>query len=42
VLIDPQTGGTVVIGGRHSLFFVPMKYWSAILAIAAMIVFFAA
>lgn len=41
VLIDPQTGETVVIGGRHTLFFVPMRYWSVILAFAAMLAYFA-
>lgn len=27
-LVDPQTGGTVVLRRRHSLFFIPIQYWS--------------
>jgi hypothetical protein len=30
-LIDPKTGGTVVLHRRHSLFFIPVQWWVVIL-----------
>ena len=27
-LIDPATGEQVKVGGRHTFFFLPMKWWS--------------
>lgn len=27
-LVDPETGGTVVLQRRHSLFFIPVQYWA--------------
>lgn len=34
VLTDQATGQTVVLRRRHSLFFIPMQWWSVPLAIA--------
>ncbi len=34
VLTDQATGQTVVLRRRHSLFFIPMQWWSVSLAIA--------
>lgn len=31
VLIDPQTGGEVIVGRHHTLFFIPVEYWAPIL-----------
>lgn len=43
-LVDPQTGGTVLLKRNHSLFFIPVQYWaipcvilSALLAIMLII-----
>lgn len=38
VLIDPETEEEVIIGGGHSLFFIPMQYW-AFIFLAISIVF---
>ncbi len=32
-LIDPQTGGQVVYRRRHSLFFIPMRWWGVLLVL---------
>lgn len=34
-LVDPATGERVVLRTRHSLFFVPMQWWSVVLAVVA-------
>ena len=33
VLVDPRTGQTVRLRRRDSLFFVPMRYWTWVLAV---------
>lgn len=38
-LIDAKTGERVVLRKRHSLFFIPMQWWSVPLAAGAMIAF---
>ena len=39
-LVDPATGQSIVLRKRHSLFFIPMEYWSYILvAVAAWMLF---
>ena len=38
-LIDAKTGERVVLRRRHSLFFVPMQWWSVPLAAGAVIAF---
>lgn len=35
LLVDPATGGNVELKTRHTLFFVPMKYWAVIWVIAS-------
>ncbi len=35
-LVDPQTGQTVVLQKRHTLFWIPMQYLAAILAVVAL------
>jgi hypothetical protein len=39
-LIDPKTGGRVILRRRHTLFWVPMQYYSALLVLVAVIAFF--
>ena len=34
-LIDAQTGQRVVLRRRNSLFFIPMRYWTAVLLVLA-------
>ncbi len=38
VLTDQATGQTVILRRRHSLFFIPMQWWSVPLAIAGVLV----
>ncbi len=40
-LIDPKTGGRVVLRRRRTLFWVPMQYMSGVLLFVAVFVFFA-
>lgn len=37
-VVDKATGQELVIGGKHTLFFVPMHWWGPILAVIAAIV----
>lgn len=39
-LVDPQTGQTVVLQRRHSLFFIPVQYWSIVCIILAGVILF--
>lgn len=41
VLVDPQTGQEVRIRRTHSLFWVRMEYWAAIVAVIAVVAFIA-
>ena len=36
-LLDPATGQQVTLRRDHSLFFIRMEYWAAILALAALV-----
>ena len=38
ILVDPETGEnvTLVSGGGHELFFLPMEYWAPILVVLAL------
>jgi hypothetical protein len=38
-LVDPRTGETFEVRREHSLFFIRMEYWAAILAAVALVVF---
>lgn len=40
VLIDKDTGQEVVFKPKHDLFFIPVKYWSFVLAALAVLLFF--
>jgi len=40
-LVDPKTGGRVILKRRHTLFWVPMQYYSALLLLIAVIALFA-
>lgn len=40
-LIDPKTGGRVVIRRRHALFWIPMQYYSVLFALLAVAALFA-
>jgi hypothetical protein len=40
VLIDPETGSEVIVGRKHTLFFIPVEYWPPILLVLGMIFFF--
>jgi hypothetical protein len=42
VLVDPQTGQQVTLRREHSLFFIRMEYWAAVLAAGALVLFFLA
>jgi len=37
VLVDKATGQEVILKPRHSLFFIPVQFWSPILAVIAVI-----
>jgi hypothetical protein len=37
-LVDPKTGQGVIIRRRHTLFWIPMQYWAAVLALIGVIV----
>jgi hypothetical protein len=37
VLIDPKTGQQVVVAERHSLMFIPVEWWSIIVALGAFV-----
>lgn len=37
-LIDAQTGERVILQRRHRLFWVPMQYWSVVMAVFAILV----
>ena len=37
-LIDAQTGERVVLRRRHRLFWVPMQYWSVVMAVFAVLI----
>ena len=39
VLIDKQTGREVVLRRKHTLFFIPMHWWGAILGVCALVAF---
>ena len=38
-LIDPETGQEVILKRGHSLFFIPMMYWTYIIAGIAVLIF---
>ncbi|SDF47397.1 MULTISPECIES: hypothetical protein [unclassified Duganella] len=40
VLIDKNTGQEVVFKPKHDLFFIPLKYWSLVLVVLAVVQFF--
>jgi len=40
-LVDPKTGGRVILKRRHTLFWVPMQYYSALLVLIAIAAVFA-
>ena len=40
-LVDPTTGGRVILMRRHTLFWVPMQYYSALLVLIAVMALFA-
>lgn len=40
-LIDPETGGTVILQRRHTLFFIPLEYWSVACVVLAGLLLFA-
>jgi len=40
VLVDKETGREVAIDMKHSLFFIPIKYWPYILMVIALAVLF--
>ncbi len=37
-LIDTQTGARVILRRRHRLFWVPLQYWSVVMAVFAVLV----
>jgi hypothetical protein len=39
ILIDPETGQQVILENDNSLFFIPMKYWTYIIAGFALLLF---
>jgi NADH:ubiquinone oxidoreductase subunit 6 (subunit J) len=39
-MIDKATGREIVLRRVHSLFFIPMEYWGAVLAVAGIVLFF--
>jgi hypothetical protein len=42
VVVDKQTGQEMTLRGTHHLFFVPLKYWPAILVVAGLVIMFVA
>jgi hypothetical protein len=40
-LVDPKTGGKVILKRRHTLFWIPMQYYSALLVLIATVAVFA-
>jgi len=40
VLVDKNTGQEVVFKPKHDLFFIPLKYWSLVLVVLAVVQFF--
>ena len=40
ILIDKETGKKVLLKGNHSLFWIPMQYWSVILGVLGIIIMF--
>jgi hypothetical protein len=36
-LLDPKTGERVLLRRRHHLFWIPMQYWSVLVALAALV-----
>ena len=40
VMTDKQTGQQVVLRQAHSLFFVPMKYWTFVFLALGLVIFF--
>ncbi len=38
-LIDPQTGRSVVLRRRNTLFFIPIKYWAGVWGLASLFFF---
>lgn len=40
-LIDPENGQEVILKKAHSLFFIPMMYWTYIMAAFALVLLFA-
>ena len=39
-LVDPATGKDVILQPRHSLFFVPLRYWPPILMVFGVVLIF--
>ena len=40
-LVDPATGKDVILRPRHSLFFVPVRYWPPLLVVCGVALLFA-
>lgn len=40
VLIDPETGSEVILGGNHTFFFIPIAYWPPILLVLGVVFLF--
>ncbi|WP_438482531.1 hypothetical protein [Oleiharenicola lentus] len=40
VVVEKDTGQEIVVKPRHSFFFIPMKYWAAVIAVYGVVYFF--
>ncbi len=40
ILVDPQTGESVALRRRHTLFWIPMQWWAPFLALIAVVALF--
>jgi hypothetical protein len=38
LLVDPATGGRVILRRRHTLFWIPMQWWSIPMALLAIVI----